>query len=468
MATARVSRYITNRIPERSQLIILFTLLFFILGVALSVRLAAPAGHVLPSVRIAGISVGGMQPAEVAQLLETKLSRQISNPIRLRWDGGSEFIYPSDIGLEPDIDAMVTQAMQVGRQGGLLHRALTRLLRKEEWYHIPLQLEGEENLRDLLNRLRAKIDRPPVNAGFTVSADGNLRPIPEKAGLLTDIDRLYQLVIGVLTESERTVTVPVEFTEPEVTHSKLQALGIRTVVASAETTFDPSNFNRTENLRIGAKALDGAVLAPGEMFSFNKRVGPRAEHLGYKEAPVVIDGELVPDIGGGICQVSTTLYHAVLKAGLQVNARSPHSIPSTYVPLGLDAAVVYDYTDFRFTNNTEQYLYISAWLDADTMHVMLLGLHPAPKTRLVSNIEEVLPIPKQEILDPELPLGMRVVEKEGAKGYIVTTWRVIEDNGREQWQKITSTTYKPRPEVQRVGTAIERPPTPVSAVSQSL
>jgi vancomycin resistance protein YoaR len=274
--------------------------------------------------------------------------------------------------------------------------------------------------------------------------------------------------MGVLTKSDRTVKVPVNFTEPEVTHRKLQTLGIRTVVASASTTFDPTNFNRTENLRIGAKALDGALLAPGEMFSFNKRIGPRVENLGYKEAPVVINGELVPDIGGGICQVSTTLYHAVLKAGLQVNARSPHSIPSTYVPLGLDAAVVYDYTDFRFTNNTQEYIYISAWLDGDTIYVTLLGLTEAPKTRLVSRVEEVLPIPQQEVLDPELPLGKRVVEKEGAKGYIVTTWRVVEVNGKEQWQKITSTTYKPRPEVQRVGTALERPSTPVSAVSQSL
>jgi len=146
---------------------------------------------------------------------------------------------------------------------------------------------------------------------------------------------------------------------------------VNKLIGQYSTYFDSSQVNRTENVRLAAKALDGKQLAPGERFSFNESVGERTAEAGYKEAMVIEGDAYTPGLGGGICQVSSTLYNAVILAHLEVLERHPHSLPVAYVPLGQDATVSYGILDFRFRNNTDAYLLIHSSIEENTLTFQL-------------------------------------------------------------------------------------------------
>lgn len=144
-----------------------------------------------------------------------------------------------------------------------------------------------------------------------------------------------------------------------------------TPIAQYSTYFDSSQVNRTENIRLAAKALDGKLLAPGERFSFNESVGERTAEAGYKVAMIIVGKEFVPGLGGGVCQVSSTLYNAVSLAGLEILERHAHSLEITYVPYGQDATVAYGVLDFKFRNNTEDDLLIRSSVEGGTLTFQL-------------------------------------------------------------------------------------------------
>ena len=142
-------------------------------------------------------------------------------------------------------------------------------------------------------------------------------------------------------------------------------------IAQYSTHFDSTQVNRTENIRLAAKALDGKLLAPGERFSFNGSVGERTNEAGYKEALIIEGNTFIPGLGGGVCQVSSTLYNAVLLAQLEILERHRHTLPITYVPPGQDATVAYPVLDFKFRNSTDAYLLIRSFVDENTLTFQL-------------------------------------------------------------------------------------------------
>lgn len=142
-------------------------------------------------------------------------------------------------------------------------------------------------------------------------------------------------------------------------------------IAQYSTHFDSTQLNRTENIRLAIKALDGKLLAPGERFSFNQIVGERTPEAGYKEAMVIVGDAYTPGLGGGVCQVSSTLYNAVILANLEVLERHRHSLPVNYVPPGMDATVSFPILDFKFRNSTEHYLLIRSFVEGETLTFQL-------------------------------------------------------------------------------------------------
>ena len=139
------------------------------------------------------------------------------------------------------------------------------------------------------------------------------------------------------------------------------------------THFGGTGANRGSNIAIAAGRIDGTLLAPNEVFSYNKIVGPRIASAGFKDAPVILKGELVPGIGGGICQVSSTLYNAALLSNLKIVRRSHHAFPVHYLPAGRDATVVDGSIDFQFQNNTDSPIYIRASATRGTLSFRILG-----------------------------------------------------------------------------------------------
>ena len=233
----------------------------------------------------------------------------------------------------------------------------------------------ENKLQQLLTRAEQQVNRPSRDASCTLLDNGKIKIEPEVTGLQFKSERFAATLRPELLalNFSQVIDLPVEPEAPEITSADLQS--VDTVISSYSTRFNRFNFNRSENIRIGAEKLSQTLLRPGQLFSFNETVGQRVAAAGYREAPAIIDGETVPDIGGGICQVSSTLYNAMLLAGLEATERAVHFYPSTYVPIGFDATVADNLLDFKFKNSFSRNIYIMASAGGGYLTVYLLGNH---------------------------------------------------------------------------------------------
>jgi hypothetical protein len=187
---------------------------------------------------------------------------------------------------------MVQKALRAGRQGNILQQIRDRYRIRGKGYNIPLQAKGSKKLDSFLQAFKRRIDRPPVNASLKLDANDEVSILAGKAGAVVDTEKLRHNLLVTATQLDRDITASVEVQEPDVTASELRSWGISSVVARFDSRYKTADANRTHNLKVAAQALDGAVIPPGATFSFNKQVGPRASNNGYKEAPVVVDGEL--------------------------------------------------------------------------------------------------------------------------------------------------------------------------------
>ena len=209
--------------------------------------------------------------------------------------------------------------------------------------------------RELLGERLRPLEDPPVDAQVVPSDDGRGFTVrPSSDGTLVEWPALLASMTRVALErGRRYVPVPTTTVRPRLTTLDAQELRERREIASFTTYFSPASLARVKNIQQVAQLLNGYVIRPGETFSFNKVAGPRTRAAGFDEAPVIRDGVLTPGVGGGICQVSTTLFNAVFFAGLPVVERQPHSFYIDHYPVGRDATVSYGSVDFRFRNDSE-------------------------------------------------------------------------------------------------------------------
>ena len=214
---------------------------------------------------------------------------------------------------------------------------------------VPVTLDHERAEKALL-ALKDELDRLPVDARLDLEAR---QLVPEQNGRLLDIDATLGAIEEALGRGETKVLVAFEERRAKRVAGQLGAVRFDDILGYFETHYDRSSrFQaRSYNLRLAAQKLDGQVLLPGEVFDFNDTVGPRDEANGYKVAKVIAEGELVDGIGGGTCQISGTLHGAAFFAGLDIVERYPHTRPSGYIKMGLDATVVYPTINFRIRNS---------------------------------------------------------------------------------------------------------------------
>ncbi|WP_168123409.1 VanW family protein [Paenibacillus sp. HB172176] len=265
---------------------------------------------------------------------------------------------------------------------------------------------------------------------------------PEQSGLtLTDGERVYKdnLLIKVV--------------EPAVTLQKLLGEGIDRKIMSYTTSFATSAEGRAYNVTVTAQALNDWLLAPGEIFSYSKLIESAEKQYSYREAPVILNGRLSPGIGGGICQVSSTLYQAALRAGLDIVERRNHSLPVPYLPLGYDATYATGAIDFKFRNSTDSYLLIRTEVKNRTLTVKLFGSIPENVSYDIVSLTKnaVAPSVEQRVNDG-LPVGGQALLKQGKPGFIVDTYRIKSIDGKEvSRERISHDTYKAQPTVIEVG-----------------
>ncbi len=238
---------------------------------------------------------------------------------------------------------------------------------------------------------------------------------------------------------------------PDITTDVLKT--IDTCVTSYQTRFTPGTGSAT-NITLSAATINNTLVMPGETFSFNGVLGNTTLDKGYTYAPVIANSKMVQGVGGGVCQVSSTLYNAILQIGLLPTERQPHSRPSSYVPMGLDATISWDALDFKFTNTLEYPIYIVAYAKDNELYIDLYSNHSlTDKTYILkSEIYDVIPSPIRYIKDSSLPKETRSLVSSGYKGYKVKTIReTYNKEGLTESLIISWDTYAAGPTTYKIG-----------------
>jgi vancomycin resistance protein YoaR len=281
------------------------------------------------------------------------------------------------------------------------------------------------------------------------------RVLPEAVGLRLDVFGSAELVYQAISRGEASARALVQEESPRRRASELADIRVEALLGSFETRYSTleESRDRSFNLRVAASKVDGYVLFPGETFDFNEVVGERSEANGFRPAPEIAGGELIDGVGGGTCQVAGTLHAAAFFAGLPIVERSPHSRPSGYIWMGLDAVVVYPQLDLRFTNDFDFPIVLGVTVEAGTMRTEIRGARSDRMVTFTRRIDEVLPYGERTVQDPTLPSGVRVLRQRGNAGFRITRFRIVRDVAHNQARRTRwEDSYPPTEQIWRVGT----------------
>jgi vancomycin resistance protein YoaR len=315
---------------------------------------------------------------------------------------------------------------------------------------------------DWFARLNAQIGRKPKDADFAVGAGNTIRVVPARPGIAVDVrSTAANLLAAAKRPVNRTTPISVQQQAPKVTTKAAQAMGITGVVGTFET-FYGGVPNRIHNVQLVAHLIDRKLVAPGATFSFNATTGERTAAKGFLEAPVIVNGELQTGLGGGVCQVSTTVFNAAYQAGLPITARTNHALYISHYPLGRDATVDYPDIDLKFVNDTKHWLLLRTFVGSSSLTVTLFG---APQDRRVETTTAPLryvAAPKvQKTVDMTLKAGQVVVDDPGVPAQSTSVERkVYAPDGRLLSDATWYSSYISEPKIVRVGPKKKKlPPT---------
>ena len=250
-------------------------------------------------------------------------------------------------------------------------------------------------------------------------------------------------------------TIPLKITVPKITINDLGDEAFPNLLATFSTTYDSSNYNRSTNIELASKKMNGTVVMPGENFSYNTVIGKRTLEAGYKEGTAYVGGKVVPDVGGGVCQLSTTLYNTALLANLKIIDRSNHLFLTGYVAASRDATVYYGSIDFVFQNTRSYPIKIVSDSRNGVCKVSIYGIKEEVEYEVViqSKITSYINQTTTYKDDPTLEKGKEVVEQYGSNGCRSEAYRILKLNGKVVSQDLLSKdTYKPLERIVRRGT----------------
>jgi len=291
--------------------------------------------------------------------------------------------------------------------------------------------------------LTKKVDKSPVDARFYVDEEGNLQIQAEQTGWAVDLSLLIT-TLGNPGVYQQIYLLPLKKISPQVTAAELEQYR-PAILWSEYTTQLADNPDRTENVRVASQQLNGLVVKPGEIVSFNTAIGPRVPERGYREAKIIVGGKFEDGVGGGVCQVSSTLYNAVLLAGLNIVERHNHSVQISYVPLGRDATVVYAQKDLAFRNETDCYLLFQTKLNGLALNISIYGSgqNIYDKVYLENRIIKTYLPSEIQVPDVSVPAGEKRIIQKGQKGYLVETSRILIIDEQERREILSRDYYEP-------------------------
>ena len=417
--------------------------------------------RIYPGIYIDQVHVGGMTRQE-AMLAVENVNEQASASFDLVVSIGNEnwHVNSERVPVSRNIQEVVEQAWAEGRSNTDSIRGSGKTpfqervdqvsrIRSYPVSYLTKQDYDHQALRTMTDGIVNYVNRDPVNStveSFSFSTK-TFTFTEDRPGAKVDPEDLYGRLTELLDQgvTKMTVRVVPEKILADVTRAELMN---RFGLISAYTTHTTNNKNRNTNIQLSAAAINGITVLPGEIFSFNGTTGERTAAKGYKEAAAISGGQSKDEIGGGVCQTSSTLFNAVARADLEIIERNPHAWPSSYVEKGFDATVNWPGLDFKFRNNTDYPIFIIAGYSDRKVTVNLYGMSLGAdvKIDLESEVTRTFAQPSgtNYIINPDLSPGESKKTVTGRKGYEVQTWKVWYQGNREiKRELLFTTTYKP-------------------------
>lgn len=408
-------------------------------------------------ISVNGTDISGKTKEEALQQLQQEADVHLgSQKITIQKEDRTWEIPFSDLDVKYDIEASVEQAWEIGRTGELKDRykVVTDVAQNKE--DIPISYtHDKQKVIEKLQEIATEFNVDAQDSTLT-RKNGAFQITDEQKGYAMDIDKTVPKVEQMLEQNTGGIVEPeITVTEPKVTKADNEK--VTDLIGTYSTTYSANAAGRNENLRVGCANIDGTVIAPGDVFSMNVGLGPQTYANGYKDAGVYVNGKVEQGVAGGVCQVTSTLYNAVILAELEIVERYPHSMTVGYVPLGRDAAVAGDYKDLKFRNDTEYPVYIEAYARDGKVVCNLYGheIHDAGhKVDFEMVFDGTIPKPAEKITkDATKPEGYRQVTYTGKTGSKVSTYKIIIENGKQtskEW--FSSSTYRATADEVTVGT----------------
>ncbi len=408
--------------------------------------------RIIPGIEICHIPLEGLSSEDAREELLQNLT--LPSSITFSW-GNRLFPVPLHSGIS---SFNVEEAMEGARRMGELAGSGHYFFNMVRWAPLPVSLGVPLSISSsyLINELQGiknELDREPENARIVIE-EGIPFLMDEVPGWSLDLYQSKKIAEEYLLRG-RFASIPLQVAEEQPAVKRADLPDVSRLIASCSTPLEDSIADRRHNIMLAAEAIDGRIIEPGEIFSFNEAVGPFTAEQGYREVIVIQNRKFVPGIGGGICQAATTLYQAALRGEMEIVQRSPHSRPVSYVPLGQDATVAEGLIDFKFCNSHSCPIILTAIMDDDVLSLFIYGAE-SEAVRSVEIVTEGIEVLAPRLLeqpDPSLPKGVRRPIQKGEEGYLVNVYRIIKGGDRETIKElITRDVYVPINEVVKVGT----------------
>lgn len=420
--------------------------------------------RILPNVQVAFVDVGGLKREQARE----KLALAVRDlPPAVITDKQQVWLIPAqDLHMKIDLDKSIESAFMLGRNPNLIQRWQERWSLSGETVNLPVSATfDKQKLALFVAPLAAALNRQARNASIQIMPKTKAAAlVPAVEGRRLNVEKTVADAVN--TPKDHTaMVIELKFDMDKPHIGDAQFAGINTLLASFSTYFKPWDADRNANLRLAADRIHGKRLQPGETFSYNETVGNRTPQQGFRMAPVILNGKLVPDWGGGVCQVSSTLYNAVLLANLDIVERSNHGRAIGYVPLGFDATVVDGQLDFKFKNNLTRPVLIYSSVTEDELYFYVLGdardmPPPIELDYVVHKVYEPVEI-KQP--DPSVEAGKEVIEESPQRGFRVSSYRIRTINGKEDRQLLATDDYDPVNRIIKVGSKpVDNQPKPTA------
>lgn len=439
-----------------------------LLGVLIFYFQQAYKEKVIPGIYVNEFNVGGLTKQELINYFEVKNQQIQQSEIILKSEFGDIRTSAKDLKIGYNTDLIAMQTLELGKSDNIFSNMYIALSSYIDGVKLNFEYSvNDEQLRSMVEETAKKINKDPLDAQFTIENDKVTTFKESENGRSLDYDQLKNTINAqanklIEKESKQSISInlPIVIVEPKITTEEANEFGIVEKLAEGRSEFKGSIPNRIYNISLAASRVNGILVEPGEEFSFNQNLGDISRLTGYKEAYVIQNGRTVLGDGGGVCQVSTTLFRAILNAGLPITERHAHAYRVSYYeqnsPAGLDATIFYPNIDLKFKNDTGNHLLIQSQFDGETQ-TLVYTIYGKKDDRIVEISEPVTTsrsAPPEALYqdDPNLPRGTTKQVDFAASGARVSFTRKVTKGDEVLIDETISSAYRPWQAVFLVGT----------------